>query len=76
MDDNHESENSPDDREFTDEQLRAALHHMGQTAREEAFRAGLPVCVLKDGHVVLIYPDGREESVDRPTTNTASGEGR
>jgi WD40 repeat protein/GTPase SAR1 family protein len=53
----------PDGREFSDEQLRAALPQIGRDAREAAFRAGRPVIVLKDERPVWIYPDGRESPV-------------
>jgi hypothetical protein len=76
MNDKAESDTSPDDREFTDEQLRAALERVGKTAREEAFQAGVPVIVLRDERLVWIYPDGREEMVDPPALATSSGDGR
>ncbi len=76
MDDNHRAEPPPDDREFTDEQLRAALERVGQTARQEAFQAGVPVIVLRDGKLVWIYPDGREETVDRPPRVVLRGDDR
>ena len=46
--------------EFTDEQLRAALHRMGEQARTEAFAAGLAVTMARNGHVIRQYPDGHE----------------
>jgi hypothetical protein len=76
MGNNQQYETDLDDREFTDEQLRTALQQVGRTAREEAFRAGLPVVALKDGHLVWIYSDGREETVDPSTTNSVPGDGR
>jgi small GTP-binding protein len=54
----------PDDQEFSDEQLRAALPQIGREARQAAFRAGRPVIVLKGGQPVWIYPDGTERTVD------------
>ena len=65
------SENILDDREFTDEQLRAALRRMGREARQEAFAAGHPVFVIKDMAIVALYPDGREEILEplRPMTS-------
>ncbi len=47
--------------EFTPEQLKRALKEIGEEARREAFAAGLPVAIYKNGHVVLQYADGREE---------------
>jgi hypothetical protein len=76
MGNNQQHETDLDDREFTDEQLRAALERIGPAARAEAFRAGVPVIVLRDGHLVWIYPDGREEIVERATSNTPQGDGR
>jgi len=64
------SENILDDREFTDEQLRAALRRAGREARQAAFAAGHPVFVIKGMAIVALYPDGREEILEplRPET--------
>lgn len=56
-------DNDDDDREFTDEQLRAALKGMGEDARKEAFAAGLPVVVLKGSAIVALFPDGSEKII-------------
>jgi hypothetical protein len=50
-----------DEPEFTEEQLRAALKDVGEEARREAFAAGLPIIIAKDGRLVLLYADGSEE---------------
>src|ERR1700722_10454130 len=52
-----------DDREFTDEQLRAALKRVGEDAQTEAFAAGRPVYILKGNTVVALHADGTEEIV-------------
>jgi hypothetical protein len=52
-----------DDREFTDEQLRAALRCVGEEARREAFAAGLPVYILKGRFLVALHADGTEEVI-------------
>jgi hypothetical protein len=57
-------ENSSDDPEFTTEELRAALKRVGQTAREEAFAAGLPVYVLRGTTIVARHADGSETVVE------------
>jgi len=49
--------------EFTDEQLRAALRSVGETARREAFAAGRSVMIVKGASLVLLHPDGTEEVV-------------
>jgi hypothetical protein len=54
-----------DGREFTDEQLRAALKRVGEDARREAFAAGLPVYILKDGAIVALHADGTEEVLEQ-----------
>ena len=53
-----------DGREFTDEQLRAALRRVGREARQSAFAAGYPVIVIKGMAIVALYPDGREEILE------------
>jgi hypothetical protein len=62
-----------DDREFTDEQLLAALKRVGEDARAEAFAAGLPVYVLKGNAVVALHSDGKEEIVRRLDDNALQG---
>jgi hypothetical protein len=57
-------DNDLDDREFTDEDLRAALKRVGQQAREAAFAAGRPVFVIKGNSLVAVHPDGTEEIVE------------
>jgi hypothetical protein len=47
--------------DFTHEQLNRALKEIGEEARREAFAAGLPVAIFKNGNVVLQYADGHEE---------------
>lgn len=54
-----------DEREFTDEELHEALHRIGREVRQEAFAAGRPVVFLKDGAIVAVHPDGREEVLER-----------
>jgi GTPase SAR1 family protein len=51
-----------DETEGDGEQLRRALPEVGRVAREEAFKAGQPVVVLKDGRPVWVYPDGTEHA--------------
>jgi hypothetical protein len=45
---------------------------VGRTAREEAFRAGVPVVFLKDGQLVWLHPDGTEtiHSTDAPVSDS------
>ncbi len=59
--------------EFTDEQLRAALHRMGEQARREAFEAGLTVTIVRNGHLIRQFVDGREE--DLGSIEFANGHG-
>ena len=47
-------------REFTDQQLHAALKRVGEQAKKQAFSAGKPIVVLRGTQLVWIYPDGRE----------------
>ncbi len=49
-----------DSREFTDEELLAALERMGQEVEREAFAAGQPYVVMRGSDLVWIYPDGHE----------------
>ncbi len=53
-----------DDPELDREQLRSALAEVGRRARAEAFAAGRPVAVLKDGRPVWVYPNGEEHGAD------------
>lgn len=57
--------------DFTHEQLNRTLKEIGEKARREAFAAGLPVTIFKNGHVVLQYADGREEIA--PPRETQNG---
>lgn len=57
--------------EFTDEELHRVLKQVGETARREAFAAGLPVAIFKNGMVILQYADGREEIADRVQNGTS-----
>jgi hypothetical protein len=59
--------------EFTDEQLRAALHRMGEEARREAFEAGLTVTIVRSGHLIRQFVDGHEE--DLGLIESANGRG-
>lgn len=47
-------------REFTDEELLAALERMGEEVEREAFAAGQPYVVMRGSDLVWIYPDGHE----------------
>jgi hypothetical protein len=58
-------EDIDDGREFTDEQLRAALRRVGEEARREAFAAGLPVIILKGRSLVALHADGTEEVIEQ-----------
>jgi hypothetical protein len=58
-------EDIDDGREFTDEQLRAALRRVGEEARREAFAAGLPVYILKGKSLVALHADGTEEVIEQ-----------
>ncbi len=44
--------------------FKAAVKTVAQSARRSAFRKGLPVAISKDGKVVLVYKDNREEAAD------------
>lgn len=66
-------ENGTDPVEFTDAQLRAALKDVGLEARRQAFAAGRPVFVVRDGKIVALYPDGTEKPVDRPLSQPNAG---
>jgi hypothetical protein len=63
-------ENTDEDREFTDEQMRAALRGVGEDARREAFAAGRPVFILKDSALVAVYSDGTEKIIERLVPGT------
>lgn len=54
-----------DPREFTDDEMRAALQQMGDRARREAFAAGKPIVFLRGSHLVWLFPDGHEECIER-----------
>ncbi len=41
--------------------FRAAIKTATKAARQKSFRKGFPVAVSKNGKVVLIYKDNREE---------------
>lgn len=69
-------ENNIDPPEFTDEQLRAALRRMGREARQEAFRANLPVIVLKGRSLVALHPDGTEEILEPLSNGSEAGPGQ
>lgn len=60
------SEFETDPPEATEEEILAALRHVGETARREAFAAGHPIVFLRDGRIVRQYPDGSEDYVDEP----------
>ncbi len=60
-------------REFTDEELRAALRRVGEHARQQAFSAGKPIVILRGTDLVWIYPDGHEEVA--PLSAKARSEG-
>lgn len=49
--------------EFTDDQLRDALKRVGQSARQAAFAAGLPIVVARGSKLVAIYADGTEKII-------------
>jgi hypothetical protein len=53
-----------DDPDVTEEQFRAAVNRVGPAAREEAFAAGLPVNIIKNGCIVAQYADGTEKIVE------------
>ena len=65
-----------DDREFTDEQLRAALKRVGQDAREATFAAGRPVVIAKGELLVALHADGTEEVIGPLTEANGSGAGK
>jgi hypothetical protein len=52
-----------DRREFTDEQLHAAVKRAGEVARTEAFAADLPVMYAEQDRLIMMYPDGHIEDV-------------
>lgn len=52
--------------EPTDEVILAALRHVGDTARREAFAAGQPIVFLRNGRIVRQFPDGTEEHIEQP----------
>ena len=62
--------------EFTEEQLHAALHRVGEEARRAAFAAGRPVMVAKNGWLVLQHADGREEIVGAVHPDRRAGTNR
>jgi hypothetical protein len=43
------------------ENLSEAIKGAGLSAKQAAFRNHLPYAVLKDGEVILVYPDRHEE---------------
>ena len=53
-----------DDREFTDEELRAAVVRVGEEARAIAFAAGRPVYFMKGRAIIAQHADGTEEIVE------------
>jgi hypothetical protein len=56
----------PEKRHITDlsvEEQSAIFAQAGRKAVERALKAGLPVTGTKDGRIVEIYPDGREEVI-------------
>lgn len=57
--------------EPTDEEILAALRHVGETARREAFAAGQPIVFLRDGKIVRQFPDGTEVPVEEPVCHSA-----
>lgn len=63
------NDNDLDDREFTDEQLRAVLKRVGEEARRQAFAAGQPIVVFRKGVMLRLYADGRQEVVADLDTN-------
>lgn len=53
-----------DPREFTDEQMHAALRRMGEEARAKAFAIGRPIMIARDGKLFLHFSNGEEKEVD------------
>ena len=49
--------------EFTDAQMHAAVKLASDTARAEAFAAGLPIMYAEQGRLILRHPDGRVEDI-------------
>jgi hypothetical protein len=62
-----------EEREFTDEQLRAALRRMGEAVREEARRAGDVLTIVRGGYLVVVHPDGREERIEAVPSEPKEG---
>jgi hypothetical protein len=52
-----------DDREFSDEELEAALVRAGEMVRETAFAANQPIVFVQNGELTLRHPDGTTEIV-------------
>ncbi len=44
--------------------LRVAIRTAARVARRRAFRKGLPVAISKNGRVLFVYKDNREEEVN------------
>ena len=57
------TEETADDLEFTDEQLRAALKRVGREARQQALKGGRPVFFVKNGSLIALQSDGTETVV-------------
>lgn len=57
------NDDSVDEDEIDPIAMEQALKRMGNRAKEEAFAAGLTVLVVREGHMVKLFADGREEEI-------------